>query len=127
MPINYIPDEASLELDPSLSAFTLDPKSFLKISETAAGQQILAFLTSRFGVALIIGSVSAAPKKPPVLATEEWIYRLVGAEAFDDEAKQFTGLVMRQVVEALGGDFVRNGQKCTEGSRYKKGSIYRFT
>jgi hypothetical protein len=87
---------------------------------------IYRFLTSRLGVGVLMGAVIAAPSRPPVIATEPFIAKLVGDAAFTDDMKKYTGRVVRQIIEHLGGAFVRRGVKVTVESRYGSGSIYTF-
>ncbi|MCC5610774.1 hypothetical protein LC612_29515 [Nostoc sp. CHAB 5834] len=83
-------------------------------------------MTSRIGVAVLMGAVIAAPSRPPVIATEPYISMLTGEAAFTDEMKKYTGRIVRQIVEHLGGKWVRRGVKVTVSSRYGSGSIYTF-
>lgn len=122
----YSLDAISLQLDPSMSDLFFYPGSHTAAHESEAGQKVLEFLTSRLGVAVLMGAVIAAPSRPPVIATEPFIATLVGDAAFTDEMKKYTGRVVRQIVEHLGGKFVRRGVKVTVPSRYGSGSIYTF-
>lgn len=119
-------DDVALERDPNLADFTFDAGNFRTIWEAPTGQAIQRMLTSRFGVAALIGAVSAAPSRPPVTATEYQLYRITGPDAFDDQHKQMTGRLIRQIIEHVGGSFVRSRVKVTFKSRYKSGSIYTF-
>ena len=122
----YLLDRTSLQTDPNLSSFYFYPGSHTPAFESPTGKTIHDFLTSRLGVGVLLGAVIAAPSRPPVIATEPFIAKLVGDAAFSDQMKKFTGRVVRQIIEHLGGNFVRRGVKVTVPSRYGSGSIYTF-
>lgn len=122
----YRIDSVSQRRDPNLSDFYFYPGSHIGAFESPTGQAIHDFLTSRLGVAVLMGAVIAAPSRPPVIATEPFIAMLVGDDAFTDEMKKYTGRIVRQIIEHLGGAFVRRGVKVTVASRYGSGSIYTF-
>lgn len=122
----YLLDKTSLQTDPNMSDLFFYPGSHTNAHESDTGQAIHDFLTSRLGVAVLMGSVVAAPSRPPVIATEPFIAELIGDDAFTDEMKKYTGRVVRQIVEHLGGKWVRRGVKVTVDSRYGSGSIYTF-
>lgn len=123
---SYLLDAVSLQADPNMSDLFFYPGSHVAAYESATGQTIHGFLTSRLGVAVLMGSVIAAPSRPPVIATEPFLAKLAGEAAFTDEMKKYTGRVVRQIIEHLGGAFVRRGVKVTVESRYGSGSIYTF-
>lgn len=122
----YTIDSVSLQSDPNMSDLCFYPGSHTAAYESETGQAIHDFLTSRLGVAVLMGAVIAAPSRPPVIATEPFVAKLVGDAAFTDEMKKYTGRVVRQIIEHLGGQFVRRGVKVTVTSRYGSGSIYTF-
>jgi hypothetical protein len=122
----YLLDTTSLQPDPNLSDLVFSAGSHTPAYESPTGQVIYRFLTSRLGVGVLMGAVIAAPSRPPVIATEPFIAKLVGDAAFTDDMKKYTGRVVRQIIEHLGGAFVRRGVKVTVESRYGSGSIYTF-
>jgi hypothetical protein len=126
MALTYKPDSTSMEMDPRLSQLVFDPASHRAAFESETGQEIYRILTSRFGVALLIGAITAAPSRPPVVASEPWILKAVGEQGFTDEMKKYTGRAVRMIVEELGGRWVRKGVKTTVESKYTKASIYNF-
>lgn len=126
MPNNYQPDRIGLSRDPNLINFVFDPGSHTTAHNTPVGQGIFELLTSRLGVAVLMGAVIAAPSRPPVIATEPFVLRQVGAAGFTDEMKKYTGRLVRYVIEHLGGRWVRRGVKVTVTSAYGSGSIYTF-
>lgn len=117
---------ASLARDPNLAGFEPDYGNFAKVGSPEFRAQITAVLTSVEAVNRIIGSVTAAPTRPPVAAIEQLLVDHGGETAFDKEPRKMTGRLIRQVVEHLGGKFVRRGVPINVASRFKKGSIYRF-
>lgn len=123
---NFQLDDLALQPDPNLDGMVFSPGSHTSAFTSEAGQEIYRLLTSRFGVALLIGAIVSAPSRPPVIATEPWVHRLVGDAGFSDEMKQYTGRLVRVIVEHIGGHWVRKGTKVTVDSRYSSGSIYTF-
>ncbi|WP_189553064.1 hypothetical protein [Mesorhizobium sp. M8A.F.Ca.ET.021.01.1.1] len=126
MPNNYRPDQISLSRDPNLNNFVFDPGSHANAHNTSIGQGIFELLTSRLGVAVLMGAVIAAPSRPPVIATEPFVLRHVGTAGFTDEMKKYAGRLVRWIIEHLGGRWVRRGVKVTVTSAYGSGSIYTF-
>ncbi|WP_292208391.1 hypothetical protein [Mesorhizobium sp.] len=126
MPINYNPDKISLGRDPNLHDFIFDAGSHANAHDSLIGHGIYELLTSRLGVAVLMGAVIAAPSRPPVIATEPFVLRHVGSAGFTDEMKKYTGRLVRYIIEHLGGRWVRRGVKVTVESEYGSGSIYTF-
>jgi len=122
----YSLDAISLQTDPNMVDLFFYPASHTAAHGSEAGQAIHDFLTSRLGIGVLMGAVIAAPSRPPVIATEPFIAKLVGDAGFTDEMKKYTGRVVRQIIEHLGGQWVRRGVKVTVPSRYGSGSIYSF-
>lgn len=122
----YLLDTTALQADPNLVDLHFTPNSHAPAHDSQTGQAIFTFLTSRLGVAVLVGAVVAAPSRPPVIATEPFIAKIVGEVAFTDDMKKYTGRVVRFIIEHLGGSFVRRGVKVTVDSRYGSGSIYTF-
>jgi hypothetical protein len=123
----YLLDATSLQIDPNMVDMPFTAHSHAPAHASETGQAIYSFLTSRMGVAVLMGSIIAAPSRPPVIATEPFIAKLVGDAAFTDDMKKYTGRVVRFIVEQIGGEHVRRGVKVTvPSSRYGSGSIYTF-
>lgn len=122
----FVLDEHACAPDPNMVNLMFYPRSHATAHESPTGRMIHDFLTSRLGVALLMGAVLTAPSRPPVVAAEPFLAMLVGDGAFTDEMKKYTGRVVRQIIEHLGGSFVRRGVKVTVPSRYGSGSIYSF-
>ena len=125
-PAGRQPYTAILARDPNLAGFEPDYGNFANVGSPEFRTQITAILTSVEAVNRIIGSVSAAPTRPPVAAIEQLLADHGGDTAFDKEPKKMVGRLIRQIVEHLGGQFVRRGVPINVASRFKKGSIYRF-
>lgn len=124
--LNYLYHPAFMQPDPNLSDFLPDVGSFKELAGTEKGQTIISVLISIAGVNRIIGSVAAAPTRPPVVAIEHALIHHIGTDAFDDDTKRFIGRMIRKIVEHLGGRWVRSGVKITVPSTFSKGSIYSF-
>ncbi len=123
---NFNPDESSLAPDPNLAGLEFHPGSHAQAFKGPVGQHVYMLITSRFGVAAIIGAVVSAPSRPPVVALEPLLLSEIGEAAFTDEMKKLTGRIVRFVVEYLGGRWVRRGIKVSVNSRYRSGSVYSF-
>jgi hypothetical protein len=120
------PYTATLSRDPNLAGFEPDYGNFANVGSPEFRSHITAVLTSVEAVNRIIGSVSAAPSRPPVAAIEQLLVDHGGETAFDKEPKKMIGRLIRQIIEHLGGSFVRRGVPLNVASRFKKGSIYTF-
>lgn len=122
----FVLDQLMRQPDPNMADLFFYPRSHTTAHESPTGQMIHDFLTSRLGVAVLIGAVLSAPTRPPVVAAEPFLAKLIGSEAFTVEMKKYTGRVVRQIIEHLGGALVRRGVKITVPSHYGSGSIYSF-
>lgn len=122
----YTLDFVSRQRDPNLRGLSFDHGSFTSLAATAAGQAIESILVSRAAVASLVGAISAAPSRPPQPAIEQFLADEVGEKAFEKETKKMIGRMIRQIVEHLGGRWVRRGVPVTVKSRFSKGSIYAF-
>ena len=60
----YLLDATSLRTDPNMGNLDFTPSSHAP-HESETGKAIYGFLTSRLGVALLMGAVIAAPSRPP--------------------------------------------------------------
>lgn len=125
---NYNPDRIALERDPNLVDLVFDAGSHSTAFETVVGQRIFDLLTSRLGVAMLIGAVCSAQSRPPVVGTEPLLASQIGEDAFTDPMKRLTGRIVRYIIEHIGGAYQSRGVKVTEdlGSHYKSGSTYSF-
>ena len=124
--LNYIYYPAVMQPDPNLKSFVPDVGSFKALAESAKGRTIIEVLTSICGVNLLLGSILAAPSRPPMVAVERALAHHLEEDVFDDDTKRFIGRLIRKIVEHLGGHWVRKGVKITVPSTFSKGSIYAF-
>ncbi|HEY5711740.1 MAG TPA: hypothetical protein VIT38_07580 [Allosphingosinicella sp.] len=85
--------------------------------------KIFATLRLNASVCALLTHVAVSPGVPAVVAIESILAVVVGEEAFDDDMKQYTGWRVRQIIEFLGGSWVRAGVRI-RASRYKTGSTY---
>jgi hypothetical protein len=120
------PYSAALARDPNMAGFEPDFGNFANVGSPEFRAQITTILTSSEAVNRIIGAVSAAPSRPPVTAIEQLLLDHGGDTAFGKEPKKMVGRLIRQIVEHLGGHFVRRGVPVTVISEFKKGSIYKL-
>ena len=121
--LNY---QSQLLRDPNLTGFTPDLGQYLNVHSPADTKTLISVLTSIEGVNRLIGSISSAPTRPPVVAIEALVFDALGKQAFVDESKKLIGRIVRQIVEHLGGKWVRRGVKTNVPSRFNRGSIYSF-
>jgi hypothetical protein len=92
-------------------------------ANTKISGEIFAVLKSNMSVDALLTHVTVQPEVPAVAAVEDILAHFVGEAAFTDDMKQYTGWRVRQIIEFLGGQWVRAGVRI-RGSRYKTGSIY---
>jgi hypothetical protein len=127
---NYTPDRVALERDPNLKDFDehFDAGAHSPAFETEVGQHIYDLLTSRIGVAMLIGAVCSASSRPPVVGTEPLLASQIGEDAFADDKKRLTGRIIRYIIEYIGGRYETRGIKVTKAlnSHYSSGAIYSF-
>jgi len=121
---NYALDARALERDPNLTDLHFEPGTHAPAFSQETGRKIYDLASSRFGVALLIGAVTSAPSRPPVVALEPLLLSEIGPAAFTDEMKKLTGRIVRFVIEHIGGRWERRGIKVSRNSRYKSGSVY---
>lgn len=125
---NLVLDTTSLSTDPSLENLNFDAGSHNSAFETETGTAIYNALTSRAGVAMLVGAVASAPSRPPVVGIEPLLVSEIGEAAFSDEMKRLTGRIVRYIIEHIGGNYESRGIKVTKalGSHYRSGSTYSF-
>ena len=124
----YSLDRIALERDPNLTDLAFDAGAHSAAFESEAGQKVYSLLSSRVGVALLVGAVCSAKSRPPVVGIEPLLVAEVGDAAFSDPMKRLTGRIVRYIIEHLGGEYGSRGVRVTEdlGSNYKSGSTYSF-
>lgn len=125
---HFFLDHVALERDPNLFELQFEPGIHRSVFETRLGQQAFELITSRVGVALLVGAICSAPSRPPIVAIEHLLAHRLGDEAFSDPMKQLIGRIVRYVIEHIGGEYQTRGVKISEElpSRFKKGSTYTF-
>jgi hypothetical protein len=121
--LRYQPSKSA---DQNLTNLQPNFGSFSNLGSPKFRAEIWGTLTTIEAINRIIGSVQAAPSRPPVAAVESLLADHVGDEAFEDEAKKMIGRLVRQIVEHLGGRLVRRGVPLNIPSKFRKGSIYSF-
>lgn len=94
-------------------------------ADMAISKRISYILSRDFTLALLENHVATKPQVPAVVSVEGILADCIGEDAFTDDMKQYTGWRVRQIVEALGGEWVKAGVRINN-SRYKTASIYRF-
>jgi hypothetical protein len=121
-------DSVALQRDPNLSDMHFEAGSHTPAFQSETGQRIYDLLTSRIGVAMLIGAVCSASSRPPVVGTEPLLASQIGEPAFEDAMKRLTGRIVRYIVEHLGGKYETRGVKVTQAlaSHYSSGSTYSF-
>lgn len=101
-----------------------DPAHFRQEHESKVGRSIYEVLTSRDG--RLVAAIATHEGRPIVPAMEPFIAHYVGAEAFTDRMKQYTGFAAKHVAVSMGGQIERRGVDVVRpGSRYTKATKYR--
>jgi hypothetical protein len=118
--------KSQLTADSNLADLKPNFGSFANLGTDEFRQSVWDTLVSVQAANRVIGSISAAPSRPPVKAVESLLLEYVGKAVFADEAKKMVGRLMRQIIEHLGGNFVRRGVPLNVESEFTKGSIYKF-
>ncbi|MEC3950823.1 hypothetical protein [Sphingobium sp. HWE2-09] len=121
-------DSVALQRDPNLADMPFQAGSHSPAFESETGQRIFDLLTSRIGVAMLIGAVCSASSRPPVVGIEPLLASQIGEPAFEDAMKRLTGRIVRYIIEHIGGKYETRGVKVTQAlaSHYSSGSTYSF-
>ena len=112
-----------------LTNFSVDYKNLgpsVTLAKGAAGQSLIKTLLSHDAICALIAVIDAAPSRPPHPALERYLSAGVGPAYSDDAMKVLCGRVVRQIVEELGGVWVRSGVPVKVTSKFANGSIYRW-
>lgn len=125
---NFKLDPVALEQDPNLADLAFDPGPQSTVFHTNIGQQIFALLSSRIGVAMLIGAVASAPSRPPVVGVEPLLNAQLGDAAFEDNYKRLIGRITRFILEHVGMEHDTRGVKVAKNlpSHFSSGSTYKF-
>ncbi len=121
-------DSIALQRDPNLVDLHFEAGAHSPAFESDTGQRVYDLLTSRIGVAMLLGAVCSASSRPPVVGTEPLLASQIGEAAFQDAIKRLTGRIVRYIIEHLGGTYETRGVKVTQAlnSHYSSGSTYSF-
>lgn len=123
---NYILDRVALERDPNLIKMHFDPGAQVSVFETPEGKLAFDLITSRVGLALLVGAVCSAPSRPPVVAIEPLLVEKLGNSVFEDGMKRLVGRIVRFTLEHVGARYGERGIKVSSSveSNFKSGSTY---
>jgi hypothetical protein len=108
--------------------FRLEPGNlYSATADTRTGKAITKLILSDGMVCVLLGAVLAAKSRPPVAVATPFILRFIGEDALEDKYKRFTGVVIRQMIDHIGGKLRRTGVPIrTKGSGYSSGATYTF-
>ncbi len=122
----------NFKYDPSLGLLTFDaevgpydPQHFKSQLESETGRRIFEVVTSRDGK--LVAALATRRRDPVVPDLEPFIAAAAGPEeAFQDRFKQFTGHLVKHVVQCMGGEIERRDVDVTiPASRYTRATRYR--
>jgi hypothetical protein len=116
-----------MQRHPWLTNFVLNERQLgpaAAFARSALGQKVTEVVLSRDALTAVIGAIDAAPARPPQPALDRYLLPVIGLAALDDNVKQLSGRILRQVVEHLGGRHERKGVPVNVASAYANGSIY---
>ena len=101
-----------------------DPQHFKSQLESEVGRRIFDVVTSRDGK--LVAALATRRRDPVVPDLEPFIEAIAGQEAFQDRFKQFTGHLVKHVVQCMGGEIERRDVDVTiPESRYTRATRYR--
>jgi hypothetical protein len=126
--VNYKYDP---ELGPKLGLLNFDaevgpydPQHFKAQLESETGRRIFEVVTSRDGK--LVAALATRRRDPVVPDLEPFIEAAAGPEAFQDRYKQFTGHLVKHVVQCMEGEIERKGVDVTiPDSSYTRATRYR--
>ncbi len=120
----YDPYPELLNFDADIGPY--DPQHFKSQLESETGQRIFDVVTSRDGK--LVAALATRRRDPVVPDLEPFIAAATGAEAFQDRFKQFTGHLVKHVVQCMGGEIERRGVDVTiPESHYTRATRYRLS
>jgi hypothetical protein len=119
------------ELGPSLGLLNFDaevgpydPQHFKSQLESETGQRIFQVVSSRDGK--LVAALATRRRDPVVPDLEPFIAAAAGPEAFQDRYKQYTGHLVKHVVQCMEGEIERKGVDVTiPDSNYTRATRYR--
>ena len=111
-----------------LRAFTIDYSKLgpsAGIARMAIGQTVISTIMQTEAFSALLGAIEAASSRPPQPALDRYLIPALGPDvAASDEVKILSGRVIRQLIEHVGGWWVRSGVPIIEPSVFANGSIY---
>lgn len=122
-PISRLTQPCPLLASGDFAAFCGQSIDKFGTANTKTSGEIFALLKLNICVDALLTHVMVQPEVPAVVGIEQILAHYIGNAAFTDDMKQYTGWRVRQIIEFLGGQWVRAGVR-VRGSRYKTGSIY---
>jgi hypothetical protein len=110
-----------LDFDAKISPY--DPQHFKAQLESETGRRIFEVVTSRDGKLV---AALATRRRDPVVPDLEPFIAAAGSEAFEDRYKQYTGHLVKHVVQCMGGEIERKGVDVTiPDTNYTRATRYR--
>jgi hypothetical protein len=102
------------------------PQHFKSQLESETGRRIFEVVTSRDGK--LVAALATRRRDPVVPDLEPFIATAAGPEAFQDRFKQFTGHLVKHVVQCMGGEIERRDVDVTiPDSHYTRATRYRLS
>jgi len=121
MCFKYVPSHDLLNFDAEVGPY--DPQHFKSQLESETGRQIFEVVTSRDGK--LVAALATRRRDPVLPDLEPFIAAAAAPEAFQDRFKQFTGHLVKHVVQCMGGEIERRDVDVTiPGSRYTRATRY---
>jgi hypothetical protein len=118
----YDPTLGLLNFDAEIA--TYEPQHFRAQLESEVGQRIFDVVTSRDGK--LVAALATRRRDPVVPDLEPFVEAAAGPDAFQDRYKQFTGHLVKHVVQCMGGEIERRDVDVTiPHSHYTRATRYR--
>jgi hypothetical protein len=122
MDFKYDPSLDLLNFDAEVGPY--DPQHFKSQLESETGRRIFEVVTSRDGK--LVAALATRRRDPVVPDLEPFIAAAADPEAFQDRFKQFTGHLVKHVVQCMGGEIERRDVDVTiPDSHYTRATRYR--
>ncbi len=124
MNFKYDPSLGLLDFDAEVGPY--DPQHFKSQLESETGRRIFEVVTSRDGK--LVAALATRRRDPVVPDLEPFIAAAAGLEAFQDRFKQFTGHLVKHVVQCMDGEIERRDVDVTiPDSHYTRATRYRLS
>ncbi len=122
MSFKFEPEMGLLDFDADIGPY--DPQHFKSQLESETGRRIFEVVTSRDGK--LVAALATRRRDPVVPDLEPFIAAAAGEEAFQPRFKQFTGHLVKHVVQCMGGEIERRDVDVTiPDSHYTRATRYR--